>query len=159
MEMKLTRTIVIFTSVLLLSGGITVYAATTLFTQSFPGQTFNTPTLIQGSTCAGDILVVDTSVGTIPTDSGGSAVIEYACDSAGDAAFETTGTTSVTATPTFTAPTGWTLDVDVTTDNCVHPITLTSGTPLTLAGGLFMDYCLTTSSATTFGAFSIIWSQ
>lgn len=49
MKMKATKTLLIFTAVLVFSGGITAYAASTLFTQTIPGQTFYlTPYLTPG---------------------------------------------------------------------------------------------------------------
>jgi len=159
--MKLTRTVMIFAAVLLLSGGLVAYAATTLFTQTFPSQTFTTPTLVAGSGCTSGNLVLDSSASTIPVYAGSPALIVYACSTSGATAFNIVGP-SVTVTPTFTVPTGWTLGIDTAADACKTTTGLTSGSPITLSQSVFSGagwYCLTTSSASNFTSFSITWSQ
>lgn len=151
----------IFTAVLLVSGGLVAYATTTLFTQSFPSQTFVTQSksgVSLFSQCNG----ITQSSKSNTSYAGSPAQILYGCYSFGNiiAAFYTNGTTSssVMATPTFTEPTGWTLGL---TDNggCISTITLTSGAAISLSGGTNYLYCLTTSSASNFTSFSITWSQ
>ena len=159
-------------AVALLSGTMVVYAATTLFTQTFPGQTFTTLTLVEGSSCSGGNLEIDTAGSTIPTDSGSFSRIMYDC-STSQQAFSTQGSANatITVTPTFTVPAGWALAVtgavypfNAASQPCssnpstVYPA-LTSGTPVTLNGGTNYVYCLTSSSASTFTSFSITWSQ
>lgn len=147
-------------AVLLLLSGLVVYAATTLFTQSFPAQTFNTASLTSG--CG--TLVFDTYVTYAPSApfiGGQPAQIVFDCGNSGVplpygtpvAAFSTTGTTSttVTVTPTFTVPTGWTLGIETTppggSGTCSGTTTLTTTSSVTLTGGTGYFYCLTTSSA------------
>ena len=159
MKIKLTRHLMLFTAVILLSGGLVAYAATTLFSQSFPGQTFATATLTAGS-CGGS-LVLDPSLSTY-TVAGSIATLLYACDTSESPAFSSTGSTSdlISVTPTFTVPSGWILDVDNVGDNCHAPIaSLTTATPVTLPGGTNYIYCLSSSSASNFTSFSITWSQ
>ena len=162
MKMKITRTVMIFTTVLLLSGGLVAYATSTLFTQTFPSQTFNTASLVQGTACSGGNLVIYAGDSTIPKFAGSPAVITYGCDSTGSTAFSTTGTTSntVTATPTITTlPTGWTLTAVPFTNSLCTGTSLTSGSPATLTGGTNYYYCLSTTSASNFTSFAITWAQ
>ena len=151
----------LFAAVTLLSSGLVVYATTTLFSQTFPSQTFTTASLSQNN-CSPLVLEY---ASTLPSFAGSPATLIYSCSLApitvGDAAFSTTGTTSntVTVTPTFSVPSGWALGLDKWNGNCASPTTLTSATPITLTGGSFFAYCLTTTSASNFTSFSITWSQ
>ena len=157
-------------AVLLLSGGLVAYAATTLFTQTIPGQTFTTPSLVTGANCnSNGNLVLDTSGQTInPTFSNNPSALVYGCDTSGATAFTVQGTSSTTVlvTPTFSVPSGWSLWAVINPSNCLtdntansNAIPLTSGSPSSFQGGSSWIYCLETSSASTFASFSIIWSQ
>lgn len=161
MKMRMTKALMIFTCILVLSGGLTVYAATSLFTQTFSGQTFTTASLVEGS--CGGTLQLDTSLSTIPTYSGDTAAIVYDCGSANgvDPSFSTQGTisTSVTVTPTYTVPSGWSLSLSPADVPSCPGTALTSGTPISLQGGSPYLYCLTSSSASNYSSFSITWSQ
>jgi hypothetical protein len=156
----------IFTVVLLLSGGLVAYAATMLFTQTFPSQTFATGTLQAGTNCTGGSLVL-VPTGSSYTIAGSPAILEYACNSSGSPAFTSTGSTSdhVNATPSFAIPSGWNLYVPlpipgpVSCLNFTFTYTLTSGTQLSIIGGTSYFYCLTTTSASNFTSFTITWSQ
>lgn len=170
MKLKASRKLFLVAAVSMISGAMVVYAATTLFTQTFPSQTFATPTLVQGSTCSGGSLVLDTTASTIPAFSGEYSQLVYGCDSAGDAAFvaQGGGGTSLTVTPTFTAPLAygypWTVAIDTTTDPsglCKGTSTtaITSTSPITLPGGNSYVYCLTANPAASFTSFSITWSD
>ena len=160
MIIKLTRTLIIFGTVLLLSGGLTVYAATTLFTQNIPGQTVLTPLLTEGTSCSGGNLYLDPNTSTNPLIAGKSALLGFTCTTTGGAgseAFDTAGGT-VSVTPTFTVPTGWSLGVS-SLEACTTPTGLTSGTPVTLTSSSPYWYCLTSTSASTFTSFAITWAQ
>ena len=160
MKLKTSRKLMLIAAVSLLSGSMVVYAATTLFTQTFPGQTFTVVTLTAGS-CGSSLVLNSGSV--VPTYAGGAAYLEYDCGGGvGGEAFSSTGTTSTmaTATPTFTLPSGWSLSVAGYGSGCTSGTTpLASGTPISLTGGTTYEYCLTSSSASTFTSFSIAWSQ
>ena len=49
MKLKTSKKLMIIAAISLLSSTMVVYAATTLFTQTFPGQTFTVVTLTAGS--------------------------------------------------------------------------------------------------------------
>lgn len=166
MKLILTRTLMLFTAVLVLSGGLVTYAATTLFTQNFPSQTFATPSLVEGSSCTGGNLQLDSVGSNVPSFAGSAAQIMFDCSNA-QQAFSTTGTTSTTvyATPTFTVPSGWSLGYAAVT----YPLTRgcnglailypVSGTLQALTGGTDYVYCLTSTSSSNFSSFSIAWTQ
>ena len=160
MKLRKPRKLLLFSALALLSSSMVVYAATTLFTQTFPGQTFTVITLTAGS-CGSSLLLNSGSV--VPTYAGSTAYLDYDCGGGfGQEAFSSTGTTSTvaTATPTFTLPSGWTLSVINYGSGCnVGYTVLTSGTPISLTGGTQYQYCLTSNSASTFTSFSITWSQ
>lgn len=153
--MKLTRSVMIFTAIVILSGGSVAYAAANLFTQSIPGQTFNTAFEISKCTS----LVLDTAMSNVPL-AGGSGYLSYDCSTG--AAFYASSSSVGPVTPTFTVPTGWTLGVALTENYCTtgYVTNLTSGTPVTLnnptAG---YQYCLVTTSASNFTTFNVAWSQ
>ena len=158
MKLKTSKKLIIIAAISLLSSTMVVYAATTLFTQTFPGQTFTVVTLTAGS-CGGS-LVLNSGLSVVPAYAGGTAYLEFDCG--GSDAFSSTGTTSTvaTATPTFTLPSGWSLSVAGLGAGCNTGTTpLTSGSPVSLTGGTPYEYCLTSSSASTFTSFSITWSQ
>jgi hypothetical protein len=118
MKMKLTRTLVILTSVLILSVGLTAYAATTLFTQSFPGETFTTSvaSLKAGGSCCGGTLYLDPNTSIVPIIAGLPATLIYARGKVGHAAFSSLssgGGKLLSVTPVFIAPSGWTLGVGI----------------------------------------------
>lgn len=166
MKIILTRTVLILALVMMLSGSLVTYAATTLFTQTFPAETFATASLNVGSKCSGGDLVLVPADSTVPNSAGQYAALEFACDSTGDAAFTSTGTTSttVTVTPTFTLPSGWNFFVgpqnSPTTIACSNvEYEPTSGSPVTLTGGTSYAYCLTSTSASSFSSFTVTWSQ
>jgi hypothetical protein len=167
MKLKTSRKLMLIAAVSLLSGSMVVFAATTLFTQSFPGQQFTTASLVPGSTCSGGTLVGPYEP-INPTYSNNPSALGYGCGAGGDSAFTVQGTSSiqVTVTPTFSVPTGWSLYAVSTPGWCEVPeptvsqvVPLTSGSPLTFNGGSSWVYCLTSSSASTFAAFTITWSQ
>jgi hypothetical protein len=142
----------IFTAFILLSGGLVTYAATNLFTQSVPGQTFNSAFLI--GKCSS--LVLEPSLSNIPL-AGNAGFLAYDCGTS--AAFIANPAGSGPATPTFNVPTGWTLGVSPVSSDCSPQTTLTSGTAVTLTLSSGYLYCLTTTSATNFTSFSILWTQ
>ncbi len=90
MKIILTRTVLILALVMMLSGSLVTYAATTLFTQTFPAETFATASLNVGSKCSGGDLVLVPADSTVPNSAGQYAALEFACDSTGDAAFTST---------------------------------------------------------------------
>lgn len=161
MKLKTSRKLMLIAAVSLLSGSMVVYAASTLFTQTFPGQTFTVVTLTAGG--CGSSLVLDNAFSVIPSYAGNAAYLDFDCGATGGEAFSSTGTTSTmaTATPTFTLPSGWSLSVAGYGASCSSPGTtpLASGTPVSLTGGTNYEYCLNSSSASTFTSFSITWSQ
>ena len=150
----------LFAAVILLSSGLVVYAATTLFTQTFPGQTFSSPPGFLTAGSCGNNLLLDQNYSTIPKYSGLSANLVFDCTvnatSPTRPAF-TTGSSASTVTPTFTEPTGWNLAID-NNPNCVIPIFLASATPMKLLSSSSYYYCLIGSSG-NFSSFSITWSQ
>jgi hypothetical protein len=158
MKLSRRRRLVLLAAISMLSGTMVAYAAT-LFTQTFPGQTFATPSINEGTCTSG--LVVFTSASNIPPVGGNPATIAYACDPSGSPYAFSQNAPSVTVTPTFTVPSGWTLGVGAAATPCASPTTLTSGSPVTLGGvpaGAW-NYCLSTTSATTFTSFTITWSS
>jgi len=162
MKLKKSRKLILVAAISMLSGAMVVYAAT-LFTQSFPSQSFATPTLVQGSTCSGGNLVLDSAASTIPSYSGLPAALVFGCDSSGDTAFSSQS--FVTATPIFTVPSGWSLAIvnqgalgECNTTSPPTSLTLTSGVPFSFSA-VSIDYCLYSSSATTFPPFTVTWSQ
>jgi len=165
LKVRMSKKLILVGALLILSSSMVTYALTTLFSQSFPSQTFATPLLVQGPKCSGGNLVLDPSAGFVPTYASGLALLVYGCDSSGDAAFYQQGTGSFAAVPTFTLPTGWiVLSIDTTTDpsglcegTTVEP--LTSGTGVTVIGGSSYVYCLSTNPATSFSTFSISWAE
>ncbi len=163
MKIRSKRSLILLAAGIMISGAMVAYAAT-LFTQTFPGQTFATASLTAGP-CTNNQLVIVPSESVIPGIAGSGASIVYACGTAGtgaDAAFQTaTGNNPVSVTPTFTVPSGWALGVSpVSSGPCqTGLISLTTATPVSLAGGTFYDYCLSSLSASTFTSFSITWSQ
>jgi hypothetical protein len=140
-----------FIVVILFSGSLVAYAATDLFDQTIPGQTFNTPYLT--GKCSS--LVLEPSLSNIPL-AGGSGFLLYSCSTS--AAFVPT-TNPGPATPKFNLPTGWTLSVAPSTADCIGVTNLTSGTPVTLTISAGYDYCLTTTSASNFSSFDVLWTQ
>ena len=160
MKIKTSKKLMLIATFAVLSSTMAVYAATTLFTQTFAGQTFAAAaSYLTAGTCGGS-LVLDSSSSTIPSSSGLPAVIVYDCG-VSNPAF-TSGSVAVPTTPTFTVPTGWTLGLDTISDPtpCSSiALYLATGTPVTLASGAQWFYCLTTSSASTYASFSITWSQ
>jgi hypothetical protein len=177
---RVTRPLMILIAITFLSSGLVVYAATTLFTQNFPGQTFSTADLIENSACgdtgSGGQLVLVTSLSTIPSVAGQSASLLFGCSNTGtsaDYAFSTPlGSGTVSVTPTFTVPKGWVLGyVYASTANggggiggCTTDNSMTSGTPVsftlgTTASSSELEYCLVATSASTFVSFGITWSQ
>ena len=162
MKLKTSKKLMLIATVSLLSSTMVVYAATTLFSQTFPAQTFQTPTLAQGSTCSGGALVLDSSASTNPTYSGSPSALVYGCDANGGAAFTAVGPIGgpVSATPTFTTPTGWALAVILVGDMCTTSTPTTgSGQPVILTGGDSYNYCLYDTTASNFASFSITWTQ
>ena len=161
MKLKTSKKLMLIATVSLLTSTMVVYAATTLFTQTFPGQTFNSVASLTEGTC-GNSLVLDTSASTIPSAAGQAATLVYACDTSGGAAFNSNGAPQ-SVTPSFTQlPAGWTLTIDETSDTSLcgtSAAALTSGTPFTPTSPNSFVYCLTTSTASTFTSFSITWSQ
>lgn len=172
MKPKMSRRLMLAAAVAMLSGSTVVYAATTLFTQTIPGQTFVTASMTAGS-CSGTP-ELDTYLSYAPGGfASNPAQMIYDCNpdplgatNTGTAAFSTQGSTSitVTATPTFTVPTGWTLGVEGkpssgSSTECNGMTALTSGTPVTLAGGTSFVYCLSTKSASSFSSFSVSWTR
>jgi len=161
MKLRRKQRLMLIAAVVVLSGAMVAYAAT-LFTQTIPGQTFNVVTLTAGS-CGGS-LVLNSGASEVPAYAGSPSYLQYDCGGGpGQQAFSSTGTTSTTATatPTFTLPSGWSLSVQGYGDGCfaVGNTILTSGTPVGLTGGSTYEYCLTSSSASTFTSFAITWSQ
>lgn len=160
MIIKLTRTLIIFGTIILLSGGLTVFAATTLFTQNIPGQTFSTAALTEGTSCSGGTLYLDPNTSTSPLVSGTAATLVYSCTATGGAgseAFDSAPGVGVGVTPTFSVPTGWSLSVS-SLESCATPIALTSGTLVSLTSSTAYWYCLTSTSASTFSGFSVSWA-
>lgn len=106
-------------------------------------------------------LVLVTSQSTIPKYEGSSAVLVYGCSAGGSPALITTGKSgSVKVIPYFIAPDGWTLSIaqSESKSSCSGPLTtLVSGSVLNLPAGHDYDYCLTTSVATSFLSFGILW--
>ena len=166
MKVRITKKLFLFAALLILSSSVVTYALTTLFTQTFPSQTFTAETLVQGSDCSGGNLHVDSATQIANIFLGKGATIFYDCSDS-DQAFSTQGTTSdtITATPTITGlPAGWTLKLGVVsypilTNPCSGALTLTSGSPVVLTGGTDYGYCFSTNSATSFSSFTITWSQ
>lgn len=168
MKIKLTRTLMIFITVIILSGGLVAYASTTLFTQTFPSQTFNAP-LVQNATCAegGSLNYTNTSV--LGAEGAPSTLI-VACFNKGlvgiGAFAPLVGTSSIKFIPTFTLPTGWNLAVDTIgisgpyslCANGANQVNLASGVGVSLLSGDNYFYCLTSSSSSNFTSFSITWS-
>ena len=168
MKLKTSKKFMLVAAIALLSGSMVVYAAT-LFTQTFPGQTFTTASLVAG-TCGSTLQLSPDEGNNAGGFAGNSASLVFDCAPPPTClacgsdlyAFTTQGPTSgtVTATPTFTVPTGWTLGVSTdVSGGCTGVLALTSGTPATLTGGSSFVYCLSTSSSSTFASFSITWSQ
>ena len=158
-QIVLTRTVMISVAILLCSSGLVVYAATVLFVQNFPGQTFSTAHVVAG-TC-GSTLVLDTGASIIQLV-GQSSILVYACSTLGAAALTTPSTGNTTAIATFTVPTGWTLGVDIISDGCAggtDQVTLSSGVSHTYPISMDYIYCLTSNSATAFSGFQITWTQ
>lgn len=118
-------------------------------------------TLTAGS--CGRTVVLDPSLSNYSPVAGTIAELVYACDTSGSAAFTTNGPTYITvsATPTFTVPSGWIMWVDTTAGDCasISQSGLTSGSPIALTGGTGYVYCLYTASASTSSTFSVAWSQ
>ena len=181
MQVTRTKTLVLLSALVIFSSSLVAFALTALFTQTIPGQTFTTTTtttststtsaagLVEGD--CGNSLVLDTGDGSIPSSAGQSAILIFACSVAttGSPVPAFTLTSSlVTATPTFTLPSGWSLSVDSLADNpstvgtCrggPYEASLTSGSSITLTNVAGFVYCLTSSSASTFSSFSVTWSQ
>jgi hypothetical protein len=135
------------------------FGAATLFTQSIPSQTFATPNLTVGS--CGYNLVLDTGqTGPVTPFVNQIQGLVYDCGSS-QPAFTTTGTSGfVTVTPTFQVPSGWSLALDTVGDACGgNEATLTSGSPISLLSGSGYEYCLGTSSTSSFNSFTISWTQ
>lgn len=152
MKMKLTKMLMIFVAIVVISGGLTVYAASTLFTQNFPTQTFGTPLLSGCATLTSSVL---------GAYQGMPSTIGYYCGT--NPAFSlATGVTSLTVVPMFTAPSGWVLGIGL--GGCPTGVTnsgvtnLTSGQSVTLTFASY-NYCLFSSSATNITSpWSITWS-
>jgi hypothetical protein len=148
----------IFAGVILFSGGLVAFAATTLFTQNIQGQSFTTAELTEGS--CGNSLVLDTALGTIPPFAGETAALFFDCGetSSGISAAFTASTPAAPVTPTFTiTTTGWTLYIcTITLSSCTA---LTSGVSVSSLIGTGYIYELVSSSAADFASFTITWSQ
>jgi hypothetical protein len=160
LKMKMKRSMMLFTALIILSGGLVTFAAANLFTQTFPTQTFGTPLLSGCATLTSSVIVNSQSKGY----EGTPTTIVYNCGTS--AAFSmATGLTSLTVTPTFTQPSGWILGIDGSGGGgCATGVTnsgvtnLTSGQSITLASSSY-DYCLFSASATNITSpFTISWT-
>jgi hypothetical protein len=112
-------------------------------------------------------LTLDSRQSTIPKFSGLPGVLVYACGKVGEPAFSTVKSSNGIAplvTPTFTAPSGWTLGVGIeqSSGECSLGdglISLRSGISVVLVSGTNYVYCLSSTNASSFSRFSISWSQ
>ena len=113
-------------------------------------------------------LTLDRWQSTVPHFAGSPANLAYGCGWGGLLpAFVTgwqRGGSSVTVTPTFVLPSGWTLSLgrfsffhECSPGGGLTP--LESGTPVTLAPLAGYVYCLSTADASSFSSFSITWSS
>jgi hypothetical protein len=155
------RSIMVFAAIILISGGLVSYAAATLFTQTFPTQTFGTPLLSGCATLTSSVVVNSQSKGY----EGTPTTIVYSCGTTA-ALILATGLTSLTVTPTFTQPSGWILGIEGSDIGCATGVTnsslgvtnLTSGQSVTLTSASY-DYCLFSASATNITSpFTISWT-
>ena|SRR5579863_6535117 len=150
MKVKLTKTLLIFAAVIVLSGSMVAYASSTLLlTQTFPTQSFTSP-------ISGCNSLVTYSINN--TIEGAPTLIIYGCPS-NYPAFEIGGSSSqlFELTPTFTVPSGWNLDLSF--NALCNTYALTSGTPVYLQGATEYFYCLTSSSASNItSTWTISWS-
>ena len=112
-------------------------------------------------------LTLDRWQSTVPHFAGSPANLAYGCGWGGFLpAFVTgwqRGAGSVTVTPTFVLPSGWTLSLgrfsffrECSPGGRLTP--LESGSPVTLAPLAGYVYCLSTAHASSFSRFSITWS-
>ena len=167
MKIRASRKLIAVTAFVILSSSMVVYAATTLFTQTFPAQTFATPTLVPNSACVAGALVLDTTDSTNPTYSGGPSALVYGCDASGASAFTVQGTSKflISVTVTVTGlPTGWTLLIVNSPSQCTTSLSAgitSSGTYAAqlFTGGTSWLYCLYSQNAASFSSFSIAYSQ
>jgi len=158
--LKIARRYLAPLSLLLISTIGAAYAATTLFTQTFPA--ISTTAAVLTSNCA----TLTPNVSSVIA--GSSGFVQFDCS--GTSPFGTTNavtTNGGTATPQFTLPTGYTslLMYDtvfgpLSCANVPHNPLLTSGSPSTFGSGT-ADYCANYSNApsTGLGTFTITWTQ
>jgi len=172
------KTLALVSAFAILVSGVAVFALTTLFTQTIPGQSFSTTTSTSSTSTStspyltvgscGDALELHTLWSTIPTYEGQAATLVFDCGvvvTTVQPAF-TTGGTVGEVTPNFILPSGWTLSVDTLVDvdsynacQGEQVVPLTSGQAVTLLSDESYFYCLTSNGATTFSSFGVSWSQ
>ena len=159
--MKIARKYLSPIALLLVSTIGVAYAATTLFTQTFPAISATTAVLTSNCT------TLTSNVASIVT--GSSGFVQFDCS--GTSPFGTTSAVAThggTATPQFTLPTGYTslflYNTVLGPQGCVvvagNTAQLTSGSPSTFGSGTG-DYCANYSSApgTGIGTFTLTWTQ
>jgi hypothetical protein len=113
-------------------------------------------------------LVLNSAQSIQPQFSGRPSSLVFSCGKSGNLpAFLSLFTgkgKSLSVTPIFTIPTGWTLSVGKSrlTGECTSTdqmVALSSGSSVTLHPLTAYVYCLTTPSASSFTTFSVSWSQ
>ena len=161
MKMRIARKYLSPIALLLVSTIGVAYAATTLFTQTFPAIPGTTPALTASCTTL--------TAGVSSVIAGSSGFITFHCHISAPLCEcpALSVSSATTATPTFTLPTGYTtlgLVGHLTPMECSSGnlgTAITSGSPVNFSGNALDDYCATYSNAPATGlaTFDITWSQ